>query len=234
MDWQKTVTNLLAKAQDSAATEEERKAFSERAAYLMAKYGITTLLERPADQPLNVVTIELKLGAPYPKVRAQLIFSLARAFNSRAVLFSRSKTMRVFGLQEDIDSFVQMYASLWIQARFAMILSEKPAHVHGKTHNHSYLLGFIDEVVTRVASATARAAQDANTPEVSTALVFAKRTTAVDNAVEIAYPNLGRATPTVPTGYSSYHAGASAGRRADINQPRMGGSHSSSTKALLS
>lgn len=225
MDWQNTVTNLLRKAEDPATTDEERESLSAKAAYLMAKYGITTLLERSADQPLNVINIELVLGNPYPKVRANLINRVALAFGCKAV--RSGAKIRVFGLKHDVDNFTQMYVSLWIQALFALATSPKPAGVHGKTHNHSYLLGFIDEVCARVASATRKAAQDANTTTVSTALVFANRSTAVDNAVSVVYPHLRKGTPSRATGSSSYFAGTRAGSRADINQPRVGGSHTS-------
>lgn len=227
MDWEVTVTNLFKKAEDPATTKEEREALSEKAGYLMAKYGIKRLLDRPADLPLNVINIEIALGAPYPRVRASLVFGVAEAFNCRAILFNRTKTMRIYGLQEDIDNFVKMYVSLWIQALFALQLAEKPSDVHGKTHNHSYLLGYIHEVTGRVASATRKASKEATTETVSTALVFANRTNAVDAAVASAYPNLGKAAPTVPRGVTSYYAGVNAGTRADINQPRMGGSQPS-------
>jgi len=223
MNWQQTVTNLLKKAEDPATTREERESLSEKAAYLMAKYGITTLLDQPADTPLNVVNVELGLGAPYAKLRATLIHRTALAFGCKAVR-SGSK-IRVFGLQADIDNFTQMYVSLWIQALFALAISEKPEWVHGKTHNHSYLLGFIDEVTTRVAASTRKAAQDADSPTVSTALVFAKRATSIDAAVSLIYPSLRKGTASRATSSESYASGAREGRRADINQPRMGGSH---------
>lgn len=232
MNWQSTVTNLLKKAEDPATTREERESLSAKAAYLMAKYGITTLLDRPADQPLNVINIELSLGAPYAKLRASLIHRIALAFGAKTV--RSGGKIRVFGLQADIDNFTQMYVSLWIQAQFALMSSEKPEWVHGKTHNHSYLLGFIDEVSFRVAASTRKAAQDADSPTVSTALVFAKRAESVDAAISLIYPSLRKGTAARATSSYSYAAGSSAGRRADINQSRVGGSHSSSTttKAL--
>lgn len=225
MNWQQTVTNLLAKAQDPAATDAERHALSEKAAYLMAKFGITTLLDRPADMPLNVINIELALGAPYAKLRATLIHRTAVAFGCKTV--RSGVKVRVFGLQEDIDNFTQMYVSLWIQALFALAGSEKPEWVHGKTHNHSYLLGFIDEVTTRVAASTRKAARDADSPTVSTALVFAKRETSIDAAVSLIYPSLRKGTASRATSSESYYSGTRAGARADLNQPRMGGSHTS-------
>lgn len=226
MDWNKIVANLLAKAQDSAATAEERESYTERATYLMTKYSVEALIERPTNIPLNVEVIVLKVPNPYAKLRSILIHSTARAVGLRTVRDPRSKTVHVFGLPADLESFTNLYASLWIQALLGLATAQasKPVGEHGKTFNHSYLLGFINEVTARVRAAADRANQDSTSVAPSTALVLKNRSSAIDQKVEEIFPSLRSGTRTHANSSSGYFSGVAAGARADINQPRMGGS----------
>lgn len=228
MDWQITVTNLLTKAQDGAATEEERKTYTERATYLMAKYGVEALLDRPKDIPLNVEVVVLNVPNPHAKLRATLVDRTASALGLKTVRNIRAKTLHVFGLPEDIKSFSNLYASLWIQALLSLATAQaqKPYGEHGKTFNHSYLLGFIDEVSARVSAAASRANRDTANSTPGTALVLANRTSAVELKVAEIFPILRKGSSARANSYSAYNSGISAGSRADINQPRMGGSYS--------
>jgi hypothetical protein len=230
MDWQKTITNLLNKAEDPATTPAESEALTERAAYLMAKFGITELLKRDTTAaPLQATSITLTVKNPYAVQRRTLIHRLSRALGCRSVR-SGDKVF-VFGLQRDLDNFSLLFVSLWVQANLSMLASTRPEGVHGKTHNHSYLVGFVDEVSVRVQAATRKAhTEESNT--VSTALVLANRTDAVSAAVAAVFPHLTSARNTTKvTSDASYSSGKTDGRRADINQPRMG-SVATSRRAL--
>lgn len=235
MDWQNIVTNLLAKAQDSATTKEEREAFTEKATYLMAKYGVQALLDRPTNIPLDVEVIVLKVPNPYAKQRALLIHRTATALGLKAVRTTKTQEVHVFGLPEGIKSFTNLYASLWIQALLALASAQqdKPYWEHGKTFNHSYLLGFIDEVSARVRAAADRANRDHTNSAPSTALVLANRSDAIEAKVAEIFPSLRKGTRSRANSSSGYASGVDAGRRADINQPRMGGSYATQGKALL-
>lgn len=231
MDWQGIVTNLLNKAEDNAVTAAERQAYSEKAAYLMAKYGITELLNQPTNAPLNVDHVVLILKSPYPKLRAVLASEIARALSCRAV--RTGQKVLVYGLAHDLRNFSRLFVSLWIQAMLSLAASEKPPHVHGKTHNHSYLLGFISEVTSRVHRATQRATTETTQTVVSNALVLQNRETAVDKAVSEAFPRLVKGSPTRATSRDSYADGTRAGRMADINQPRLDNYQSTTARKAL-
>lgn len=225
MDWNKIVSDLLTKAQDSAVNAEERDALTVKATYLMAKYGVKALLDRPTNIPLDVEVIVLKVPNPYAKLRASLIHRTARALGLRTVRNPRTKEMHVFGLPQDIHNFTHLYASLWVQALLSLASAEKPVWEHGKTFNHSYLLGFIDEVSARVQAAADRANQDSSSNTPSTALVLKNRASAVDQKVGEIFPHLRRGTSSKANSSSGYLTGVDAGSRADINQPRLGRSY---------
>lgn len=223
MDWQNVVTNLLNQAQDRAVTTEERQAFTEKAAYLMSKYGITELLNRDTSVPFNVAHIFFELKNPNKIIRSILINGMAQAFDCRAVRTRASgDRIQVFGTPQDLEHVNTLVVSLSIQAILSLMGTEKPDHVHGKTHNHSYLLGFTNEVISRVKAATRKAHSEASS--VSTDLVFANRTTAVEQAVAECFPQISTGRTIRAAASASYHDGVRAGKLADINQSRMGGS----------
>jgi hypothetical protein len=232
MDWQTTVTNLLNKAQDPAATAEERTSLTEKAAYLMAKYGITELLERDVNAPLDVESITITLTNPYNKLWSILAHNIGVSLGVRTIrLGTRANTMRVYGLRNDLDRFSTLYSSLVLQALLSLAASHKPYGLHGKTHSHSYLLGFIDKVVQRVSAATLQANQD-QAQTVSTDVVLANRQDAIDRVYAREHPNTKTGSSAQANDPRSFYAGATAGARADIHQQRMGGSHGSTQKRL--
>lgn len=221
MDWRVTVTNLFKKAEDPATTREEREALTEKAAYLMSKYGITELLEQTTSAaPPEVTTITLNLTNPYKAHRALLIQQIARAMGARGI--RTGDKIVVFGLPDDIKRFSMLFASLWIQANLSLASSEKPDYVHGKTHSYNYLLGFVNEVNARVWRAAQRAQTEAKQEAPSKALVLANRSTSVNDAVSAMFPKLVKSRVLHSTSYGSYVSGVDAGRSADIGQQRVG------------
>ncbi len=91
-----TVRKLLAKAEDPGCTSDEAQALTERAAGIMAKYGITRALlgatEPQADKPSSKI---IECWNPFARVDAQMLCGLAAALRCQPILLPSRESQRV-------------------------------------------------------------------------------------------------------------------------------------------
>ena len=231
------VRKLLAQAEGEGVTPPEAEAFTERAAALMAKYGIDRArlgaLHPGSDKPGDRV---IDIPNPWAAVHAHLLAGLAGALGCQGVLLT-SKTIegvrvRLFGYESDLERADILYTSLLLQMGSALRYdglrwAATPARQRGsrRAWNRSYLLGFCTAVILRVRDAEDRARATAKVEDEasggpSTALVLADRSLVVKTMLDKEYPTLRQIKMTYSgRGYSDGYA---KGQTADIGQARVG------------
>ena len=159
------VRKLLAKAEGDGVTEAEAEAFTEKAAALMARYGIDRALlaaARPdTDRPANRI---IDVPNPWADVRAHLLAGLVTAMRCQCVLLpvASGKRIHVFGYDSDLERAEMLYTSLLIQMAHGLARTSVPATARSaRAWRRSWLLGYTSAVVARVQTAEQRAASDA-------------------------------------------------------------------------
>lgn len=225
------VRALLAKAEDDACTPAEAEAFTAKATELMAKYGIEQALladrHPEADKPTDRI---ITVGNPWGAEKAKLVYWLAEAMRCKALMLHKldsAARVHVFGYGSDLERVEVLYTSLLLQMASGLAKTPVPAYDSPRAFRRSWLLGFVNEVTSRVAAAERRAAQaederPAQAAGRSTALVLADRKQVVDARFREEYPRTSKGRSSTYTG-SGYGAGRAAGARANIGQTGIGG-----------
>jgi hypothetical protein len=223
------VRKLLAKAEDPACTPDEAAALNDKAAELIAKYGVDRALLAAASPEVDPVGDRvIAVHAPYALDKAGLLATVAGALRCRTV---RRKdwqrggyayTVHLFGFASDLDRTELLYTSLLVQASYGLAAAEVPHWDQPAAFRRSWLVGFTRAVGARLHQAELRAAKnvdDRSGP--SLALVLADRTDRVERRVEEVYPRLRAAAPRRLVG-SGLAGGYAAGQRADLGGVRIG------------
>lgn len=222
------VRKLLAKAEDPACTAAEAAALNDKAAELIAKYGVDRALLAAASPEVDpvgdrVVTVD----PPYALDKAGLLAAVAHALRCRAVRRKEWQAgqytyrMHLFGCASDLERTELLYTSLLVQASFGLAAAQPPAWEPVATFRRSWLAGFSEAVARRLRSAEQRAATEA-TPGAgpSMDLVLADRGDRVAKRVAQVYPRLSMSAPRRLAG-SGAGEGYTAGQRADLGGTRL-------------
>ncbi len=237
------VRRLLAKA-EGASTEAERDAYNGKAAELIARYGIEAAL-LDADQGERQVPGDrvVVLDAPYARDKGSLLAAIAVPLRVQVVMRSRplgragtQLSMHLFGMTADLERVDVLYTSLLVQAAHGLAVARPDDPDESvAAYRRSWMHGFATVVQRRLYAAEAAVAAEADERrarprpgdssggerQVSASIVLADRDQLVRQAVESAYPRLGRARTRTLSG-SGVADGAAAGRRADLGGRRLG------------
>jgi hypothetical protein len=171
------VRKLLAKAEATDA-EPERDALVERAATLMAKYGIDrAMLAAAGTESDAVIDKVIFVTRPFAKEMTELLRLLAYALHaggfrdveqwdeSPGMHVGRNKGafkhgLRLFAHESDMQRLEMLYASLRNQALAGMTKIKGKAQFgqDQRAHRESYLEGFVHGAFVKVKSAEERAA----------------------------------------------------------------------------
>jgi hypothetical protein len=223
------VRKLLAKAEDPGCTPAEAAALNDKAAELIAKYGVDrALLAAAAPEVDPVGDRSISIYAPYALDKAGLLGVVASALRCRSVRTKRKTTigcsyaMHLFGCASDLDRTELLYTSLLVQASYGMAATLVPDSEPVAAFRRSWIAGFTQAVGIRLREAEQRAAAAADAGDgPSMALVLADRGGRVDRRVSEVYPRLGTAPPRHLAGSGRGH-GYAAGQRADLGGARLG------------
>jgi hypothetical protein len=221
------VRKLLAKAEDPACTPAEAEAFTDKAAQLIAKYGVDSALlaaRNPGADPIG--DRQLDIPAPYAVDKCSLLAGVAAELRCQSVRKQswsgdrKAYVMHLFGHGSDLDRVELLFTSLLVQASFALAAARVPTWESIAAYRRSWFAGYTKAVVLRLRAAERRAVDEASAGGVSVALVLADRTTEVTQRVADAYPRLGFAGPR-RLGGSGAQQGFVAGQRADLGAPSI-------------
>lgn len=215
------IRRLLAKAE--ATTPHEAEALTQRAAELMAKYGIDrALLGRLHPETDSASDRMILMEAPRADIKSFLLGGLAGAMRCTPILLtggSAGKRIHLFGYRSDLERVDVLYTSLLLQMEVALLHATLGGQRHDRERawRRSFLIGFCQVVVERVRAAEANAEETAvreDAPGMSTALVLADRKLVVQRRMQAAYPRTRRTRVTYSG--NGYADGREAGKRADI------------------
>jgi hypothetical protein len=224
------VRKLLAKAEDPATTPEEAETYTEKAAALIAAYGIDqALLAGDSADAAVVGDLVVVLDAPYALDKAALLATVAGQLRCRAVQRVRyvdgekQISLHLFGHHADLQRAELLYTSLLLQATSALMRTRLPRGENLAAYRRSWLAGFAQAVGRRLADAEQRAAREAEADRGSTvALVLADRDARVEARLQEEYPSLGQARRRTLSGRGAA-AGWATGQRADLGGTRVPG-----------
>jgi Protein of unknown function (DUF2786) len=223
------VRKLLAKAEDPGCTSAEAAALNDKAAELIAKYGVDCALlaaSAPEVDPVGDRTISIY--PPYALDKASLLGVVAHALRCRSVRIKQrtgvgnTYGMHLFGCQSDLQRTELLYTSLLVQASYGLAAAAVPSFEPLATFRRSWIAGFTQAVGIRLREAERRASADADAGDgPSVALVLADRGDRVAQRMSEAYPRLSTAPPRRLMGSGAGH-GYAAGQRADLGGVRLG------------
>jgi hypothetical protein len=213
------VRKLLAMAEDPACTPGEAEAFTEKAAALIAKYGVDQAMlavENPAVDPVGdrIVTID----RPYARDKAGLLAAVASPLRCRVVHLERRGLARshLFGHAADLERVELLFTSLLVQAAHGLAASPVPFSEHPAAYRRSWLVGYSQAVSARLWAAESNAA--AGTPGAE--LVLVDRTDLVERRRDDAYPKLAKMPPRRLQGGGRIR-GYRAGQRAHLGSAEV-------------
>ncbi|MDR3080665.1 MAG: DUF2786 domain-containing protein [Streptomyces sp.] len=229
------VKALLRQAEDPGVTEPEARTFLDKAAELMAKYGIERAMLDDVSDPGKPVDKVVDVHPPYVKEARRLLSWIAGEMRCTAV-YPGGKANRhrvhLFGFEADLHAVEVLFTSLRLQMLRGADTADfrhRPEGEDARAYKRSWMLGFIREVITRIGAAqrAARAAADTaqrtdplntNSGGRSVALVLADRSAVVDAQVSARYPKIAKARPTKFKG-TGYWQGVADGKHAEIGGP---------------
>jgi len=222
------VRKLLAKAEDPACPPAEAAALNDKAAELIAKYGVDRALLAAASPEVDPVGDRVvRLEAPYALDKAGLLATVAFALRCRSVRRKQwdrgayAYCMHLFGCESDLERTELLFTSLLVQASYGLAAAPVPPWEAVATFRRSWLAGFTQAVEQRLTAAERRASADAEPGGPSMALVLADRTDRVARRLAEVYPRLGTAARRRLMG-SGGRDGYVAGQRADLGGVRVG------------
>lgn len=221
---QQRILALLAKAEDSAATEEEADAFREKAYELIAKYGLdqaklrAQLGAKAAHDELIVKPINF--SGKYVNDQLLLLSAIAKAIHVQLLRKSKSEVL-AFGYESDIERLVMLFASLWLQASGKVAKTPTPFGENRVRFVKSFLAHFLDVVYHRLSAAEKRAKDDS----AGYGIVLQDRNRAALSFMNewLRSQGLNTRPSSVKRYQSGKESGTAAGRTADIGQTRVGG-----------
>jgi hypothetical protein len=224
------VRKLLAKAEDPACTAAEAAAFTDKAAELIARYGVDRALLAARDPATDAVADRIvQVLPPYAREKFSLLAGVAAALRCRSILRDddpagrRVFSVHLFGFGSDLERVELLFTSLLVQAAYGLAATAPPALENLAAFRRSWLTGFARAVCYRLREAEQRAttaAKDEAVPGTSMALVLADRSGQVERRVSEVYPRLTSLGPRRLAG-SGMWAGMDAGRRADLGGARV-------------
>lgn len=224
------VRKLLAKAEDPGCTPAEAAALNDKAAELIAKYGVDRALLATVSPDLDPVgDLVVEVLAPYALDKSGLLATVASALRCRCVRRKEYRggsygyLMHLFGFASDLERTDLLYTSLLVQAAYGVAAAPVPRHESAAAFRRSWLAGFTRAVGHRLTEAEQRASASASSVSAgpSVALVLANRGHQVDRRVDQAYPRLRASAPRRLQG-SGLTGGYAAGQRADLGGVRVG------------
>lgn len=226
------VRKLLHLAEAPSATQGERDGANEKAAALMAKYGITSALLADAGKiSENPNETEFEVGSPYCYDKVSLLGTIVRAYGGDLLYRLKDQThsvLKVYAMPADLTRIEMQWTSLMRQLEHEMALASaaRPVGSNKSTFERSFILGFDSVAGRRLRAAEAVAVREADDERggglPGTDLVLAKRKDLVTAYIRDKNPKIrkGRARSTQVSA-AGLGAGKRAGERASLGRGQL-------------
>lgn len=211
------VRALLAKA-ESTTFPEEAEALTAKAQQLMARHAIdAAMLETAGVDGGEVESRRLWLDRPYEAEKALLASHVAWANRCRTVWFKEISVVIVIGYGTDLAVVELLFTSLLVQATRAMTTAPRCDDGRTRSFRRSFLVGYASRIGERLREAADAATSEAEVEHGDALLpVLARRTDAVDEVADAAFPHLKRVGGRVGHG-EGYRAGRAAADLASLD-----------------
>lgn len=220
-DWRAKVEALLNKAHASGTTVEESQSLQEKAAYLMAKFGIeeAAFRQKNRQSSLKPASEKYQMFPPYANRKLDLIIMVAQHLDGATVRGSNVREpVVVFAYPEDLARIKMLYHSLLAQMHIEQALVIVPKGNNAKSYKNAWLLGF----VVGVREALERAKRQAMQEFPGSSLIIRKSHEEIMLVMQDTFPGIktGKRDLSIndEVGFS---AGRATGQRADIGQGRL-------------
>lgn len=227
---------LMLAATDETKTQGFRDNAMARAMALMAEHGVTEMMlgAQAEKRDEKIITQNIEIKGAYSYEQMMLAARIAGALGCRSNYRHYRDTVfsvTFVGFASDVERAELLYTSLLLQA-INGVKDERPFHwataSETRQHRKSWLRGFAARVGNRIEEAERRARGDydrehSGSGEPGTALVVADRDTLVQRFYDEMFGKLKAAKPKRRLNRAAVRAGAMAGSRADIGDPRMSG-----------
>ena len=237
------IRGLLAKA-EATQFPQEAEVFFAKASELIARYAIDEAVLWASDGSDRAQPEELRLvvHAPYLAQKAVLVHAVARAHGCQAVrLLSgpgvSTEVVSVVGFPTDLRWVETLVTSLLVQLTSAM-LAGCPTGLSAAGSagwRRSFIIGFADEVETRLRQDRDHAVEDADATEPagnhgggppgagSVALVLVERSEEVRDEFRRRFPRVRSSWASRGSSAEGHRAGRAAGRDAALTRDAVGG-----------
>jgi len=210
------VRALLAKA-ESTTFPEEAEALTAKAQQLMARHAIDAAMLDDGDDSGEVESLRLWLDRPYEAEKSRLAAQVAWANRCRPVWIKDIGVVIVIGYSADLAVVELLFTSLLVQATRAMTAAPRRDDGRTRAFRRSFLIGYASRIGERLSEAADAATSEAALEHGDALLpVLARRTDAVDEATDAAFPHLKRVGGRV--GHAEgYRAGRAAADLASLD-----------------
>ena len=228
------VRKLLAKAEAEGVTPEEAEALNDKAAELIAKYGIDRArlaAEKPETDQIILKTI--RIASAFSLDKTEMLWAICDPFRIECVRTKMRGTrddgrvgtlfeMEMVGWKSDIERAELLFTSLLLQSAHELARVRIPRGEDVAAYRRSWLAGFNLVVWTRLTEAEAAATKQADTEQPagtagkSMELVLVDRSLAVKQAAQRQFGDVRQAKARTLNG-SGLADGADAGRRANLH-----------------
>lgn len=128
------VAKLLAQAEDSGVTDEERQTFAAKAAEMLARYGLdaATVRAEKGQKPEGLSYFEFEVSGQgwHGKARASLTYSVADAYGAGACTINNrmngeTRWVGILGTASMIEALKILLPSIMLQAETAVVPATK-------------------------------------------------------------------------------------------------------------
>lgn len=215
------IRKLLAKAEDPAVTEAEAEAYNQKAAELVARYGIDQAMLAAAGASTDEIgTLKIPMNDPYSRDKASLLTSVAYPLRCRTLLHrygQKVESVTVFGYHSDLGRVELLFTSLLLQATTQLTRVRPGGFFPGESlaaYRRTWLHGFARAVYDRLSNAEQEAVRTA--VQGSAELVVRDRAQMVQHAFDTEFGDLRSAAPRRLSG-SGYLDGHDAGTKANLD-----------------
>ncbi|HEY3471352.1 MAG TPA: DUF2786 domain-containing protein [Amycolatopsis sp.] len=215
------IRKLLAKAEDPAVTEAEAEAYNQKAAELVARYGIDQAMLAAAGASTDEIgTLKIPMNDPYSRDKASLLTSVAYPMRCRTLLHrygQKVESVTVFGYHSDLGRVELLFTSLLLQATTQLTRVRPGGFFPGESlaaYRRTWLHGFARAVYDRLSNAEQEAVRTA--VQGSAELVVRDRAQMVQHAFDAEFGDLRSAAPRRLSG-SGYLDGHDAGTKANLD-----------------
>jgi hypothetical protein len=216
---------------ERGTTQGERDAFADKAAALMARYGISSAMlveDGKVSSEISDWTAEVSGPLCYDKV--SLLAAMVDAYGGKLIYVEKNpqhSTLRVYATTADMERIHTLWPSLLRQMTTELggATANKPYGVRADVFGRSFIHGFVSVVLKRLRDAEAYAARQAQEQRgggTSVALVLAGKGRKVEDAFRKAHPRITKGRRKLTSSQAGVTAGQRAGERADLGQAKVG------------